>query len=344
MHELATHHVASGALDLTDAAVVLGDRGQDDPSREPMSGRAASPAPQGKPGRRNLVVVGFDGSSGAEAALEQAVVEAKIRGAELEIAVSWRHWPVESLIKVTPDITHNATAIAARGADLTASIAADLVVHTRVSPEPAPIELVAESKGAELLVVGQRGLGAWGMILGSVSQYCVHHASCPVLVTRAPAGHRDVRGDGAIVVGFDGSDGSRRALKWAATEACLRSSPLRVVDAWGGREVFVTPSEVEGATHARVETAMSELRLRYPTLRAEAFTVESATLVALLAASDDATLLVVGSRGMGGFHGLDLGSVGLHCLHHAGCPVVVVPPTWAAQRVIEERSPRCGRG
>jgi len=269
------------------------------------------------------VVVGYDGSKEADVALEQAAKEAKARCAQLEVIVSWRYWPAKSITMVTPDFAHDAQAIADKAADQCRSIDADLASRIRISPEPAPLQLVGASVGADLLVVGQRGLGAFtGMVLGSVSQYCAHHASCPVMVTRDGNGDGD---GGQIVVGFDGSEGSRRALAWGAEEAILRSCPIRVVSAWFGAEVFVTPSEAEEVTRTDVEEVGADLRRERPGIHVTTEVVEARAASALIAACRDASMLVVGSRGRGGFRGLLLGSVGLHCLHHASRTVVVVP-------------------
>jgi nucleotide-binding universal stress UspA family protein len=136
-----------------------------------------------------------------------------------------------------------------------------------------------------------------------------------------------------IVVGIDGSDESARALEWATDEAELRGSRLRVVTAWhvpvavysSGYTPMVAPSAQESSEHAAhtiAEGAAAELRERG--FDADAVVEYGSAAQALVDASAEADMLVVGSRGHGGFTGLLLGSVSTQCAHHAQCPVVIV--------------------
>jgi nucleotide-binding universal stress UspA family protein len=138
-----------------------------------------------------------------------------------------------------------------------------------------------------------------------------------------------------IVVGVDGSESSRAALRFALAEARLRAVPVRAVAVW-----HVPIAVYEGA-YATPDTSLLD-ELRDQTAEALNDAVEGAgdaargvsleTVVregqpatVLLDEAADADLLVVGSRGLGGFRGLLLGSVGQQCAHHAPCPVVIVP-------------------
>ena len=136
-----------------------------------------------------------------------------------------------------------------------------------------------------------------------------------------------------IVVGLDGSDESTRALDWAAEEADLRGGRVRVVTAWhvpvlvysAGYTPMVAPSVEESSEHAAntiVEGAAAELTDRG--LEVDTVVEYGNAAQALIDASAEADLLVVGSRGHGGFAGLLLGSVSTQCAQHATCPVVVV--------------------
>ena len=140
---------------------------------------------------------------------------------------------------------------------------------------------------------------------------------------------------GKIVVGVDGSAGSRDALRWAFAEAKLRGASLEVVIVWqypitSSLPTFgamITPQDF--ATDARTELlaiiaaegVSAEAPIPVSTLVAEGNAAR-----ALLDASEDADLLVVGSRGHGGFTGVLVGSVSQQCVNHAKCPVVVVHP------------------
>lgn len=146
------------------------------------------------------VVVGVDGSVGADRALGWAVREARDRHAVLELCSFW-HLPLfagyagvlnsQEFADVARDITDKA---AARAAEL----APEVEVRTLTLEGYAAPGLVQQSKGAELLVVGSRGLGGFhGMVLGSVSRHCAEHAHCPVLIVREPDRRRSGHDGGA---------------------------------------------------------------------------------------------------------------------------------------------------
>jgi nucleotide-binding universal stress UspA family protein len=148
---------------------------------------------------------------------------------------------------------------------------------------------------------------------------------------------------GKVVVGVDASPGSLRALEWALEEARLRRASLCVVHAWmlpliealpepwvvGSPSVGPSDDEVrnhvEAAARDVLSASVDRARSAAPELEIAGELVEGRAAVALLDAARDADLLVVGSRGRGGFAGLLLGSVSGQCVHHARCPVVVVP-------------------
>jgi len=137
-----------------------------------------------------------------------------------------------------------------------------------------------------------------------------------------------------IVVGVDGSGHSQRALEWAAREAALRHTSLTVltvrsVAGWGGGPVAY-PGDQPATEHARelaqaeADKALEAIGVRQPatvTVRA----VNGLPAQELLSAAEGADLLVIGSRGSGGFARLLLGSVSSQVTHHASCPVVVIP-------------------
>ncbi|HEX5468208.1 MAG TPA: universal stress protein [Gaiellaceae bacterium] len=148
----------------------------------------------------------------------------------------------------------------------------------------------------------------------------------------------------AIVVGVDGSPESREALRWALAEAKLRDTPLRVMGAFdvpldgvsGVASMMVTPlyepsdvdaSEIRQATELGLENVFAEVAQDVPgadEVRVEHEALEGHAAEVLVAAADGEELLVVGSRGRGGFAGLLLGSVSQACVQHARCPVVIV--------------------
>jgi nucleotide-binding universal stress UspA family protein len=133
---------------------------------------------------------------------------------------------------------------------------------------------------------------------------------------------------GTIVVGVDGSEGSRRALRWAVQEARLHGAQVRAVLAWTyldqpqGR---FDAAYRERDARALLDRVLGEVVGDGPDVEIERIVVCELPVRALLDAARGADLLVVGSRGIGGFKGLLLGSVGQQVVQHAPCPVVVVP-------------------
>ena len=141
---------------------------------------------------------------------------------------------------------------------------------------------------------------------------------------------------GTIVVGVDGSAGSRNALRWAISEAALRGATVEAVTTWQSPSyaytgVAVMPPVVElaeAAAAALDETIAAETAVLTGSDAAvtiEQVVVEGPAAAVLIERARDADLLVVGSRGHGGFRGLLLGSVSHQCASHAHCPVVVIP-------------------
>ncbi len=140
---------------------------------------------------------------------------------------------------------------------------------------------------------------------------------------------------GKLVVGVDGSEGSREALRWAAQEALLRDARVVAIHAWSlpfvagpmGAIIPTLPREdLEAAARDVLEDAVCEAfggEAAMPPI--EKLVVEEPAGKALVEAAQDADLLVAGSRGHGGFTGLLLGSVSQYCAHRAPCPVVIIP-------------------
>jgi nucleotide-binding universal stress UspA family protein len=138
---------------------------------------------------------------------------------------------------------------------------------------------------------------------------------------------------GRILVGVDGSRGSWRALRWATEEAAVRGALLDAVLIWHGpyefgRAIYAIPVHdkaiAEGARERLVES-VAAVAGADPAVKINLIVLEGDPAETLCALSNEADLLVVGSRGHGGFTGLVLGSVSEKCAHHSRCPVVIVP-------------------
>jgi nucleotide-binding universal stress UspA family protein len=153
----------------------------------------------GDPGG-GVVVVGIDGSAGAKEALRFAVREAQLRRTKLRAVHAWQYGYVGATgLEGSLPVLGGSIEESRRAAEA----ALDEIVHTGV-PDGVHVEieqravqgrpasvLVDESRGAELLVVGSRGHGGFaGLLLGSVSQQCAHHASCPVTIVRAASNRK----------------------------------------------------------------------------------------------------------------------------------------------------------
>jgi nucleotide-binding universal stress UspA family protein len=136
-----------------------------------------------------------------------------------------------------------------------------------------------------------------------------------------------------IVVGIDGSEGAARALRFAAQEASWRGTDLRIVAVWNVPAAYyaseaMAPMPVdhfERSMRAAVERQVDDCLAEYPDVERHLVVAEGTPSQVLVEKSERADMLVVGSRGLGGFRGLMLGSVGQQCAHHANCPVVIVP-------------------
>jgi nucleotide-binding universal stress UspA family protein len=138
------------------------------------------------------IVVGVDGSETARLAARWAAVEARLRGATLELVTAWEVAPAahgygyvaipEDFLK---DLTKAAEDTVAAALEVVRAEAPDAEVQTKVVEGHAAQVLLEAAEGAELLVVGCRGLGGFReLVLGSVSQQCAHHARCPVVIVR----------------------------------------------------------------------------------------------------------------------------------------------------------------
>jgi nucleotide-binding universal stress UspA family protein len=135
---------------------------------------------------------------------------------------------------------------------------------------------------------------------------------------------------GRIVVGVDGSEGSATALRWALEEAALRHATVDVVHAWvypyvGEASFALSEGEFEAQAQAVLDRSVEQGGPPPAGVVVNPVLVHGPAAGALIDAAADADLLVLSSRGHGGFVGLLLGSVSQQCVHHAPCPVVIVP-------------------
>ncbi len=273
------------------------------------------------------LIVAYDGSADADRGLDWAVEYARARGLQIEVFASsgdLEYLPERTSTQADELVDHWLEQAGARLQEAGSSDWKTTSSKGKVVPD-----LIEASADAALLVLGAQGHGVLGgMVLGSVSQHLTRHASCPVVVVRGARAPRSSR----VVVGVDGSTASTEALKFAASHAELTGGPLVVVHGRGMTgingpfDVDVAPAvanEMDAAERLLAE-AVAGLGEQYPDLEVELQPMPVPAVRALADASTTAALVVVGTRGRGGFMGLLLGSVSSSVLQHAQCPVAVV--------------------
>jgi nucleotide-binding universal stress UspA family protein len=189
-------------------------------------------------------------------------------------------------------------------------------------------ELLRQAESASMLVVGSQGHGRVGeVVVGSVSQHLARHATCTVVVVREPR----TPGRQLIVVGVDGSPSSKVALEAACLRAERTGEELLAVHGWRVRvpstDVWnAEPRSIEGMEERErlLAESVAGVASDHPDVVLQQEVVPVAPEQVLVDASSRASLVVVGSRGLGFFSGLLLGSVSQDVLARAHCPVMVV--------------------
>jgi nucleotide-binding universal stress UspA family protein len=215
-------------------------------------------------------------------------------------------------------------------------------------PDSSParaLQRVAEEAHADLVVVASAHRGRVGRtLLGDVSRGVMHGAPCPVAVALRGSSRGEI---GRIGVAFDGSPESCEALAWAAALATSLGASLRLRHAVLGATALGSPAyafdvreihdEARRAAQVELDEALAGLD---PAIDAEGEAVIGAACPELEALSADCDLLVTGSRGWGTLRSVVLGSTSDRLIHHAACPVVVVPR--AAAEGADEATPAAG--
>jgi nucleotide-binding universal stress UspA family protein len=285
---------------------------------------------------RSELVVGVDGSAASYAAVGWTAQEATIRGLPVRLVHVVAPTSMSSTEAPNSTITHEQEVKARHVIDQARRIVdgvqgeARLKVRVEIRYAGVLATLVDASRDAHMIVVGARGFDGFGWhMLGSVSAGLLHHAHCPVTIVRDPeSAGREIHDDAPVVVGIDGSRASEAATALAFDEASRRRVPLVALHAWSDVGVFpilgmdwhVYRDEGDEVLGERL-AGWQEI---YPDVQVHRRLVCDVPARWLVNESDSAQLVVLGSRGRGGFDGLHLGSVSSAVAQSARVPVIVV--------------------
>ncbi|MDO5504044.1 MAG: universal stress protein [Actinomycetia bacterium] len=291
-----------------------------------------SPVPEG------ALVVGIDGSDRDETCIRYAAGAAERTGRPLhllhaqDIAVELAAAnPIAARgLAFVPDLVLD-SGVLAEALEQARSQWPDLEISGSepwMHPEEA---LIDASENAYMIVVGaSRISGLERLLLGRSALAVSLHASCPVVIM--PEGGR-TDPDGPVVLGFDGSEGARAAARRALWIANLRGTSVRVVTSWYAEvvegAVVTTPGtpaweQVERRFRTMVEEGIADLRAEYPDVEVDIRVVRGPAAEVLTKQAADASMLVIGSRGRGGFRSMLLGSVSHKVIETASSPVMVI--------------------
>jgi len=284
------------------------------------------------------VTAGVDGSNESRAALAWAAREAERRRLPLHVVHAWR-FEVHDAVdlgdrddqgrRVHDMVDGMVREVAERhpGLEVTCEIAEGRAVDV----------LTAAAAEAQLLVLGSRGHGVLvGFLVGSVGQQVIVQAARPVVLVRADDPAAEAAGRDIVVGQQGGPDDTAQALRFAFETAAARGAGLRAVRAWtlppafayspGSLQLLDEVGGLESFERTALEQALRPWRERFPDVPVSEHVEMGSAGQVLLAAAEHAQLMVVGRRACRTAVGARIGSVAHGVLHHAGCPVAVVPP------------------
>ncbi|MEV4624217.1 universal stress protein [Asanoa sp. NPDC049573] len=282
------------------------------------------------------ILVGYDASPDARAALRWALDEGDRTSTPVLLAHAF-DWYVDPMWLASGAGGWSDTEARADISAMLASAVEDaetthpgVDVTARILDGPAQVCLRDLSADAALIVVGGRGTGGFAeLLIGSTAVSVSAHAHCPVVVVRA--GTAEATGD--VVVGVDGSPCSLVALEFAFERAATYQTTLRVIQTWTppstrfvpqGLSLLTISRNIARTIHGDLDDMVADWRQKYPQVPTSTHVHTGSAAAQLVAASDHARLVVVGSRGRGSISGTFLGSVGQELIHHSHCPVAIV--------------------
>lgn len=283
-------------------------------------------------GDRAPIVVGVDDSEAGRLAVAWAADEAARTGRPLRL-VHALDWPTDADRRETATpgswsgrFRAQRRQVLDRARDFVSRRHPGATVDT-VLMDGAPKEVLGEAAaGAAQVVLGSRRMSSLreALTAGSIAVPVIAHAPCPVVVVRDA---EPVDG-GVVVVGVDGSSGSEEALAYAFDLASRRNADVlavRVCRMTAGAAAAAIAADMMEEAHATTERQLAVWTAKYPGVVARREVVFGHPVQVLTDESEGAVALVVGTRGLGGFRGMLLGSVSAGLVHHARCPLVTVP-------------------
>lgn len=282
------------------------------------------------------IIVGIDDSPAAKVAIQWATREAELRNAPLTLVhaispdvATWLNKPLPpGLARWQRDHGHQLVEDALKVIEEAAERGGPAGLGSEIVPSAAVPALVDMSKDAEMVVTGCHGSGRWpGRPLGSVSSGLLRYAHCPVAIVHDEDASAPDRAAAPVLVGIDGSRASEFATGLAFDETSRRHTGLVAAHSWSDVDVSEWPGIDWPATQSMAEQVLAE-RLagwqeQYPDVSVSRVVARDQPARQLVQRSGEAQLVVVGSRGRGGFAGMVVGSVAESVAQLARVPVIV---------------------
>jgi nucleotide-binding universal stress UspA family protein len=274
------------------------------------------------------VLVGVDRSECGQWALDWAIQDAAARASVLTVA-HVVDLPRVADVPLSSELLDAATRQGRQMLDAVVGRSRrthpGLEISSRLASGSPAAQLLLLAADADQAVLGSRGHGGFAsLVLGSTAAQVAAHASCPVVVVRGSA-----TAGGPVLVGVDGSDRSEAALDYGFAFAARHGLPLHAMHIYPNYATMLAypmlldMEQVRADAEYVLSQTLDRWSAKHPDVPVTSLAGEGTPARRLAEASEDASLLVVGSRGHGGFAGMLLGSVSQAVVRHAHCPVAV---------------------